>query len=100
MPGLISGVQILAVLGALAGVGWFASDYSSAKSENEALRAAQKANGTVLMTLGMQMKASRARAAHFQNLHEDLRHVEDDNGCSSPAVNFAYEQLRKGFAAE
>lgn len=95
MRGLFASVLAITAVGVMGAIWWVATDYTTAKAENRAHVAAKEINNAVLMTFGMQVQASRARDAHFRNLHEELRNVQDDNSCSSPAIDFAYEQLRQ-----
>ncbi|WP_127111990.1 hypothetical protein [Shimia sediminis] len=88
-------VQIIAVLGLVGSGVWLVRDYFQTKEQNRELRAAARTNNEILQIMGKSMTATREASAQHRDMQRQLREVEDNEECSSPAIDHAFELLRK-----
>lgn len=95
MQRFFSILQILVVIGGLGGVAYYVKTAESAKRDLKEHRAANQANGEIIRILGQGIKHAQARAETFRELNKELAHVVDDNTCRSPAIDGAFDILRR-----
>ena len=95
MRAVLTTVQILAGVGLLVGVAWLASDYAKTKADNKALRKGRAAGVEIALALGEEVSEAQVRTEVFQNIREELSYVHDEGDCRSPAIDHAFDLLRR-----
>ncbi|GAA6162556.1 hypothetical protein NBRC116590_02600 [Pelagimonas sp. KU-00592-HH] len=95
MRSFTGAIQVVAIIAVLGAVVWYVQDATLAKQQNKTLKAAQATNSEIIRMLGQGIEGARQRAVQFRELNEDLANVEDDNTCRSPAVDRAFELMRR-----
>lgn len=95
MRGMILLAQISVVAGLLGGVLWWVKDYTEAKHAVSELSARQEQAGEVSRILGAALAQSRGRALSYRAAFEELANVQDDEVCRSPAIDRAFDIVRR-----